>query len=740
MSSSIDHKRKSFAASICFYFFILTHVANAQANIPVGSWRLHLSYNDIKNVEVTPGKIFAASESGILIFQREEKTLNTYNKLSGLSSTDITSLKFDEHLNQLLVGYSDGSLDILQPGTIINFRRLKDADVTTSKKINDISIREDLAYLSTAFGVVVFDLQRPEIRETWRDLGPSGGQLTVLRSVFLNDSIFLATANGVLAGNLRDNLLDYNNWKRFDTGNLSGPIESIAVFNNKIYAAGPKGIYRFGTDAWVQEAFLDTLKIQSLTASGDHLLMVSDSTIWSVNSSGQLSEISDALLKAPAVVKQDENGDIWVGDRLSGLVSNTGGTFSSYLPDGPSQTKVHRMVYDNGKIYVLAGGFSPSGEALKIPGDLNIFEDGKWTTQIQPARDLTDIAFSGTRTFISSFGSGIAVTDASGNTSFLDETNSPLIHATAGQSDITALEASADGLWVANYGGSQSLHLLKSDGTWNSFSFNFPNAQNPTDLSVDKGGNVWMALNYASGGGLVVWERASNRGLDKTNVPGKGDLPDVNVRCIATDRDGYTWVGTNSGVAYFYTATGDAIKPIYENRFLLRDEKITALEVDAGNRKWIGTEEGAWLFSPTGEFLVHHFTTENSPLLSDIIHDIEINSETGEVFFATDQGIVSFRSDAVVAAPDIGKLKIFPNPVSPGFSGTVAITGLTDHASVRITDIGGKLIWQTQANGGMATWNARDHRGNRVATGIYLVFAAREDGRESVVGKIAVIE
>ncbi|HET9487631.1 MAG TPA: two-component regulator propeller domain-containing protein, partial [Chryseosolibacter sp.] len=293
---------------------------------------------------------------------------------------------------------------------------------------------------------------------------------------------------------------------------------------------------------------------------------------------------------------------------------------------------------------------------------------------------------------------------------------------------------------VANYGGNQPLHLLNSDGSWASFSFAFPNEQRPTDLSVDARGNPWMALNPASGGGLIVWDRDNNQAYYKTDAGGNGNLPDKNVNCITTDRTGYTWVGTDAGVAYFFSVSEDAIKPIYENRFLLRDEKITAIEADAGNRKWIGTEQGVWLFNPTGEVLVHHFTRENSPLLSNIIRDIEIHATTGEVFFATDQGIISYRSDATAPSEDFENLTIFPNPVSPGYNGMVGITGLAENAFVRITDIGGKLIWQTQANGGMATWNVRDHEGRRASTGIYLVFTATEDGRESVVGKIAVIE
>lgn len=729
----------SYRLFICLCCFIFVPKAAAQDNIPPGTWRLHLSYNNIQHVETTGQHVYAAGNSGIMVYNRHDHTVTTYNKLNGLTSTGISSLHYDKANDQLLVGYEDGNLDILKGNTVTSFQRLKDADVTVEKRLNHISSHAGLAYISTAYGVVTFDLQQLEIKETWRDLGTSGERLRIFQTTFLGDSVFLASGNGVLAGNLNDNLLDFKKWTRFNTEMFSGPIEGITTFNNKVYVAGPSGLYRFDGNSWVQEPFLQTESFQSLTASEENLFMIADATIRTMDPSGALSQISDPVIVNPATVKQDNNGNLWIGDQTSGLVSNTGGQFLSYLPDGPSVNTVHKLVYDGGSIYVLSGGFSDSGVPLNNAGELNVFKNGSWSTTLLPIPDLTDIAVVDNKTFIASFGSGVLVTDASGTT-FLDETNSPLFHTEPGQSRITALAESPHGLWIANYGGQESLHLLKRDDTWESFAFNFPNAAFPTGLSVDGRGAVWIPLNPQSGGGLIAFDPDERQGYYKGTATGTGALPDPNVYSIATDRDGYVWVGTGAGVVYFFSATEDAMKPIYENRFLLRDEKVTAMAIDGGNRKWIGTEQGVWLFSPTGESLVHRFTAENSPLLSNIIEDIEINPVSGEVFFATDRGIISYRSDATDAGPDFEKIKIFPNPVTPGFSGTVGITGLARDAQVRITDISGKLVWQTRAQGGMASWHVRDHDGNRVSTGVYLVFATAEDGSESVVGKVAVIE
>jgi hypothetical protein len=185
----------------------------------------------------------------------------------------------------------------------------------------------------------------------------------------------------------------------------------------------------------------------------------------------------------------------------------------------------------------------------------------------------------------------------------------------------------------------------------------------------------------------------------------------------------------------------NAIVPRFENGFLLRGENITSIKVDGGNRKWFGTTtSGLWLFEDSGEALVHHFNIANSPLPSNFIHDIEIDERTGEVFIATDKGLISYRGTATRATKAHQKVKIFPNPVRANFTGQLGISGLSENADVKITNISGKLVRQLYAEGGTAVWDINDERGNRVSSGVYLVLSASADGEETFVGKIAVIE
>lgn len=723
---------------------------NAQ-DIPIGTWRTHISFNSIHTISSGTTMVYAAADNGIIIFDLSDNSLSTLTKLDGLSSTNITQVAADPSRQQVLVGYEDGDLDILRTNEIINFDRLKNSTtVTGSKRINHIIVTGSLAYLSTDYGVVVFDLVQLEVKETFRDLGTAGEKIKVYQSTFFSDSIFLATEKGVLAGDLDDNLLDFNNWRRFNTGAFNGNIQSIATFNGKVYAAiNGSGLHHYEAGIWTLEAFLSGLVFKNLTG-GSNLLITEGSNLWNLTPTDVLTTVSSDEIINPIVAAEDASGKLWVGDDRNGLVSDKTGSFESYIPNGPTFSDGLRVKYDvaSKTMYTVSGGYSSSLLPLGKSEYLNTFSLGSWNADATLLdKDLTDVEISGNRLFLSSHGYGVQVTE-NGTSTLYDETNSPLVNVVVGRNvRVTALASSAAGVWLTNAGAIQSLHLFKSDNTWESFSFPaVAAARYPIEIAIDYLGNVWMVLNPGNGGGILVFDKGENQSAYLTEVSGSGGLPSRSVYSIAMDRDGQVWVGTAEGVAYFpdpsrvFSAGINAVKPVFENRFLLRDEKVTAIEVDAGNRKWMGTERGVWLFDPFGETQVYNFNTDNSPLLSDKIIDVEINSQSGEVFFMTDMGMTSFRSTATTSEASFNTVKIFPNPVTADFNGLVGISGLATDATVKITDVSGKLVWQTMANGGSATWNVRDYNGKRAASGMYLIFSTAQDGSESVVGKIAVVD
>lgn len=719
--------------ALSVFFFLTASMLFAQTDIPIGTWRLHLSYSSVTHVIEGNQQIFAASPGGVLMLNKEDNSVSTYNKLNGLSSSGITTIAFNQTLGQLLIGYGDGVLDVIGED-IVNFDRLKNSNlITGSKRINHIEVFNNRAYLSSDFGVVVFDLAVNDLRETWRDIGELGAPLKITGSAIVGDSIFLSTDKGVMRGNLNTNLLDFNHWKRTNTGVFSGMIKAIEVFNNEVFAAiDGEGLFRYVNGTWIPEPFFNGHVFSSLYASGNFLTVVSNESYTQLD----VQRNTNSVLYGASIngALNDSDGVVWVADGAGGLMSDATGSFLPVQINGPATNTAHRLKNIFNRLYLLPGpgkGSTP----------LSIFENGVWTNVSSSPEAATDYATIGNTHYVSSWTKGLQQ-NANGQTQTWDNQNSPIQGETTtpGAGRLAAIEATNDGLWIANYGSTTPL-LLFDGNQFSGFSFSVTNGRHPIDIVVDHSKNIWMTLDPSTGGGLLVFSFSQTQHELLTTAVGNGGLPNNNVNAIAVDREGNVWAGTDEGVAYFYSVQDDAVKPLFENRFLLRNEKITAIEVDGGNRKWIGTENGVWLFNATGEALIQNFTTANSPLISNKIEDIEIHQASGEVFFATDQGLISFRSDATGSVSGTFEtLKIFPNPVDSQFSGSVGISGLATDAEVKITDVSGKLIWQTKANGGTATWNVRDLNGRRASTGIYLVFAATADGSESAVGKIAVVE
>ena len=739
-------------STYCYAVFcvLIPFLSHAQAEIPLGSWRVHISSRAIHTVSLGNNYVFGASENGIVVLDRVDNSLSTYSKINGLLGTGITSILYDNTTDQLVVAYKDGRIDLIQGSSISSIDPTRNSTITGSKRINHITIRDNLAYLAADYGIVIFDLRRGDVKETWRDIGVSGETVKVFQSTFNGDSIFLATDKGVLAGDLRQNLLDFNFWKHFNTGDFADSIHSIAAFNGTVFATVNKvGLYRYEAGQWTKENFFQNEPVLSLNASSENLLISAATTLWRLSTANTLTQIVSEKIEQPNMAIEEPTGQLWIADDRNGIVSNPSNSFINYLPNGPSSPRIHKLAYHNNAMYALGGGYSSAFSPLRIPGNVDQFNQGVWSTQHSALYDLTDIEFDNTnRTFLASFGYGVEERDDQSSLQIFDETNSPLVNTNPPLRfvSITDMQTTDDGLWIANYGVPQSLHFLSKDYSWSSYAFNPAASQYPMALMVDHYNNVWLILNPDQGGGVVVFNTEKNSTSYLSNIDGAGGLPSKSVRSVALDRDGVVWLGTDEGVCYFVDPTAvfspgvNSIRPIFENRFLLRDDKVTAIAVDGGNRKWMGTERGVWLFSPSGEELIYNFTIDNSPLLSNVILDIEINHHTGEVFFATDQGLVSFRADATESDFQFQTIKIFPNPVTPEFNGTVGITGLATDAIVKITDISGKLIWETRANGGTASWNVRDYTGKRASTGIYLVFSASADGIENEVGKIAVVE
>jgi hypothetical protein len=343
-----------------------------------------------------------------------------------------------------------------------------------------------------------------------------------------------------------------------------------------------------------------------------------------------------------------------------------------------------------------------------------------------------------------------------------NNTNSPLgvqVGGPPGKVNIAGLAFDRDGnLWISNGYATNPIACRTKNGAWHTFNPGSVLNGNllVSDILAASNGYKWLLR--PRGNGILVFNDGGtigNTGDDQykvlNNQPGSGGLPSNDVYSFAEDKDGHIWVGTNRGVAVFYTPNAifgggdfDAQQILIEQdgnvQILFETEAVTALAVDGANRKWVGTEtSGAYLVSADGRTQIHHFTAQNSPLPSNTITSIAIDGITGEVFFGTDRGILSYRSDATESAFENTCASVFPNPVRESYTGPVAITGLVRDSEVRITDMAGNLVYSTTSLGGQAVWPGTDLAGGRVATGVYLVFAVDRTGSYKCNTKVLVV-
>lgn len=733
-----DRQKRGIAYSfICAWFFVFSLGAvKAQENIPIGAWRTHLSFNSIRLLVEGDNKIFAASENGVMQYDLATHAFTSYTTLNALSNTGISALAYDKLGKQLVIGYTNGGIDLVNEQRTIYFTRLiNPPDINVGASINHIQLQDGLVYLSTNYGVVLFDPVRHEVRETWRNLGNNGQLLAVYQSAILRDSIYLASTQGILAGRLTDNLLDFNQWKRFASGDLNTAVKSIGILAEKVMTGvNTKGIFYFDGNTWQKNTSLPVLSnYQFLSGSNNKLLVGGDQRLYAVDALHTVIELIDPQLVSPVAALMIE--DIyWVGDAKQGLLSTQSGSWNTYLPNGPSSPFTFKTVYSNTSLLALHGGFTEQFVAANSLKRISKFNQGLWASYETQLNFISDCEGSSQESlYVSSFGEGLEKLNADGSEVLFTPLNSPLRY-------VTALSTAASGLWIANYGSAQSLNLLTPSAMLQSFSFSPTAARYPFEIAVDASENIWMLIAPAGGGGVFIVKKDGSVLRQLTDQPGEGLLPNEQVLSIAVDKSDYVWIGTAQGVAY-YTYTGeDGIRPLVEGRFLLTEERVTALAVDGGNRKWMGTDRGIWLFNASGDEVIHNFTVENSPLPSNAIKDIEIHQQSGEVFITTDKGLISFRSDATEEKSYSEEVKIFPNPVSPGFMGLVGIANLMENADIKIVDVSGKLIRQLQANGGSVSWNVADQTGKRVKAGMYLVITSSQDGSESIAGKIVVVE
>lgn len=621
---------------------VICHLSSAQ----IGTWKNYLAYHDIQQIQSAGDYLFVLASNNLYQYNKNDQSIVTYDKVNGLSDTYITHIRWCPQAKRLIAVYSNMNIDLVDTnGNTTNISDIYTKIITGDKSLQSIRIDGVYAYLVCGFGIVKVNMQRAEIADTYRPNHPE-------YPTSLPDE---------------DNS-DYEQYiDLVKTLNPGGPKYNY-FFNMKMHNGR---LYTVGGGWYQMDNYQRPGTIQVLNSNQEWTIYQDDITPAFASSYRDVNTIAIDPLNEHHVMVATCSGlyEFMNGQFVKNYTQGNTDYFESAASNGsPNYVRTDGIVYDQqGKLYCLNSGSSTAIIMRDAAGTWSGLMDNVLIDQ--PNKSMRGIIGS--------------IIDSRGL------------------------------LWFVN----------KHSDHPSFYAFN------PQDETI------------------VRFDRFVNQ--DGSSL---GDY--VVVNCICEDLNGNIWIGTNMGPVYITTnemsdnSLGVIQYKVPRNDgtdyadYLLAGNEITCMAVDKAGRKWFGTNgNGVYLISADNNTQEQHFTTDNSKLLSNTIESIAINDQTGEVFFGTERGLCSYVSDATQTNTEMNKDNVwaYPNPVTPEYNGLITVTGLTLNADVKILSANGALVAEGRSNGGTFTWDGNDQKGRRVASGVYMVVTATSDGNKGTVCKIAVV-
>ncbi|HVN58214.1 MAG TPA: T9SS type A sorting domain-containing protein [Bacteroidales bacterium] len=752
-------------------FILVTQALAAQK--PVGSWADHLSFNSARNVAVTPSQVYSSTGSALLVYDRRTGELSKLTKVQGLSETGISSIAWSAEQNSLVVAYSSTNIDIIKGKTITNIPDIKLKYIPGDKQIFRIRTRGIYAYLACSFGVVVLNIPKGEIYDTWKP-GNENGTPGVYDVAFTSDKIYAATAAGVYYAGINDSGLSYfGNWTMVPSFPVPEGIYNGIVSSQDRIFVNHKTPYNLTDSVFVIDGGVSLffsqqgIPVLSLEPATGGFTLTTKFAARLFSASGSLLTLIDSYHPGVPDISQAiaDGNDIWIADNSSGLVFGQNmSAFSKYTLPGPYTNNVAYLTSSGGKTFISGGSLDNSWNNTWQYFQLFTNEGNNWHSELlydlhDPMRILPDPADNG-HYWVSTWGHGLIEFKDDSVYQKYDDSNSPLKTIIPGlpYSRVCGLALDHDGnIWMTQTGMPGTIKVLRPNKTWitNPVTIDVPTVG---DIVIARNGYKWVVL--PRGYGLFVLddnktpENFTDDRYKQFLIKDNDNHIISTVYCITEDLDGNIWLGTDQGpVGYLnpdriFDDDPRAFRAKIPRNdgtgladYMLGTEIITSIAVDGGNRKWLGTfSSGAYLLSADGTTKLANYNESNSPILSNTVVSLSVDSKSGEVWFGTANGVISVRGTSTSGSDAFRNVYSFPNPVRETFQGNVTITGLMRNTKIKITDVSGDLVYSTVSDGGEATWDLTTYNGRRVSTGVYLVFCASEDGSQSCVIKMLVIK
>ena len=725
---------------------------NAQV-ISSSKWSDLFSYNNVLAIREDNGKLIAATENGIFYYTPATGELSKLSKANGLHEVKISAFDYNPETKIGLVGYANGSMDVITPEGITYVVDIPIASgYTGNKKINHISISGNLAVISVGYGVSIFKLDKKEFGDSSFFM-VNGVYEAAKEAVIKGNLVYVVTAAGLKSHEMDVTFPIFSSWNNVATGNftqISGS-STIAYSNANTVKFGDGSSF-----ANLPKSFTD---VRDVIVTAQNIIVADANEVSVFNISGAFVKSYQAGESLNSGFYSDSK--IYAATKVSGIKNEAGDLLK---PDGPYNNTSYKIDVKEGQIVIASGGKNENLDPItnrnlgyyhfdgtkwnypqlfiNFPGNLNVLDaviNPSMPNEVFFYNYAFDVAVKGIykmdgNQFVKKYVTGNQFLNRVGGLAF-DE-NNQLFASVAYNPDQKL------GFYYYNRSGDNFQLVSVLDAK---------DAQKPNV----KSGILYIPSNR-TGGGLLVYDyknTPSSTGDDRFIILRKNNnLPTEVVVSSNLDKNDDLWIGTANGLrvisnpSSIISEDNPQTSPIIieENGLgeeLFRDSSVLQIEVDAGNQKWVSIDGGGVFYlNSTGEQTLKHFTKENSPLPNNSITDIKVNNASGKVYFVTLDGVMVYQGDVLDVSENFGDVLVYPNPVVYSkYKGNVNIRGLAEKTNIRITDAAGNLVHQAVSRGGYYEWNLNNQRGVRVASGIYFLLMTNSDGTDTATAKIAVV-
>lgn len=768
-----------------------------QENRPVGTWKDLLPYEQVEEIATGDGVVYARTEFAVFSVDPSSGKINRHSQVQGLSQSNPSAIAVTRptpDTQVLIVGFANGNIDLLTESGVYNMPDIVNSNLIGDKRIRSIYVEGPLVYLSCGFGVVVLDIENLEVKDTWYIKGQQ--DLVEVTSVTKSvNSWVVTTAQGIFEAPTSHQFLSsaeaWTQWSDVPE-TINSPdarVTDIHFFNDDAIVQLGDGL-----EAWLWVKSGSTWsefvgwpeegdKLWGIDSRNDTLLIGRTNKVERYDSDYNLIAETNALgewmLVRDCEFGLEEQTTIWIASQVGGLIRfvtepvEGGSENAIYQPEGPNNADVSKIDCWNSNLWFATGGVDATWTSMYNSGGIHGYVDSEWIevapldgeNDISGIRDYIDVSIdplNPNHVMFASWEEGLIEVLDGEIINIFNSSNSTIQEGDFGgtfRTGIGGLDFDGNGnLWFTNPWTNNPLHVRLADGTFHTMDLgdDFTTNDNLGTLKVTRDGYVWAMI--PRGGGALVFnpkDTPTDTSDDdwrflNTNED-QGGLPSNYVYCFEEDLDGEIWLGTGSGPAIFYRS-----EPLFNNddnivasqiliqqdgnyQYMLETESVNAIVIDAGNRKWVGTEgSGVYVLSDDGQTIEHEFSTDNSPIPQNNIQSIAMNYANGEVYIGTINGSISYLSESTNWDTEMTSIFAFPNPVTPEHDGPIVVDGLDYESVVHITNASGRLIAKVESMGGRAIWDGNLDDGTPAPYGVYLVFAVDKDGNSNANTKIAI--